>query len=126
MMHPIVLFEILIVFFFQFEISLNLQTILEEDSFAILQMDYGPGSFAFSLSQPLTVNGFFLKGFNDEFPVLIIAYGSEISTMDSIPLDCDSSIDSVSSYKFFCLDRVEINTIIPNDANLGRAHAGGQ
>ena len=48
MMHPIVLFEILIVFFFQFEISLNLQRILEEDSFAILQMDYGPGSFAFS------------------------------------------------------------------------------
>ena len=27
---------------------------------------------------------------------------------------------------FFCLDRVEIYTIIPNDANLGRAHAGGQ
>ena len=76
MMHPIVLFEILIVFFFQFEISLNLQTILEEDSFAILQMNYGLGSFAFGLSQPLTVNFFFLKGFNDEFPVLIIANDS--------------------------------------------------
>ena len=76
MMHPIVLFEILIVFFFQFEISLNLKRILEEDSFAILQMDYGPGSFAFGLSQPLTVNFFFLKGFNDEFPVLIIANDS--------------------------------------------------
>ena len=76
MMHPIVFFEILIVFFFQFEISLNLQTILEEDSFAILQIDYGLGSFAFSLSQPLIVNFFFLKGFNDEFPVLIIANDS--------------------------------------------------
>jgi len=76
MIHPIVLFEILIVFFFKFEISLNIQTILEEDSFAILQMDYGPGSFAFGLSQPLTVNFFFLKGFNDEFPVLIITNDS--------------------------------------------------
>ena len=76
MMHPIVFFEILIVFFFQFEVFLYLQTILEEDSFAILQMDYGPGSFAFSLSQPLTVNFFFLKGFNDQFPVFIIANDS--------------------------------------------------
>ena len=76
MMHPIVFSEILIVFFFQFEISLNLQRILEEDSLAILQMDYGPGSFTFGLSQPLTVNGLFLKGFNDEFPVLIIANDS--------------------------------------------------
>ena len=76
MMHPIVLFEILIVFFFQFEIYLDLQRILEEDSFAILQMDYGPGSFACGLSQPLTVNFFFLKDFNDEFPVLIIANDS--------------------------------------------------
>ena len=76
MMYPIVMFEILIVFFFQFEIYLNFQTILEEDSFAILQMDYGPGSFAFSLSQPLTVNVLFLKAFNDEFPVLIIANDS--------------------------------------------------
>ena len=48
--HPIVFFEILIVFFFQFEIFLNLKRILDEDSFAILQMDYGPGSFAFSFS----------------------------------------------------------------------------
>ena len=76
MMHPIVLFEILIVFFFQFEIYLNLKRILDEDSFAILQMDYGSGSFACELSQPLTVSFFFLKGFNDEFPVLIIAYDS--------------------------------------------------
>ena len=76
MMYLNVLFEILIVFFFQFEVFLNLQRILEEDSFAILQMDYGPGSFAFGLSQPLTVNFFFLKGFNDEFPVFIIANDS--------------------------------------------------
>ena len=66
----------MIVFFFQFEVFLNLQRILEEDSFAILKMDYGPGSFAFGLSQPLKVNVLFLEGFNDEFPVLIIAYDS--------------------------------------------------
>ena len=63
MIHPIVLFEILIVFFFQFEISLNPQTILEEDSFAILQMDYGPGSFAFGIVSTFDSQFFLFEGF---------------------------------------------------------------
>ena len=63
MIHPIVLFEILIVFFFKFEISLNIQTILEEDSFAILKMDYGQGSFALGLFQPFDSQFFLFEGF---------------------------------------------------------------
>ena len=76
------------------------------------------------LSQSLTIDGFFLKRIDNPFSILIIADDSQITAFDSISFDCNRSIDGISSGIFLFLHRIEIHTIISNDADFRRVHAG--
>ena len=124
MVNPVEFVQVLVVLFFQIPFFLNLQRIFDEDPVALVKKDFGPGGVSFFLSQSLTIDGFFLKRIDDQFSILIIADDSQITAFDSISFDCNRSIDGISSGIFLFLHRIEIHTIISNDADFRRVHAG--